>query len=288
MTTTMVRPRVRPGKDEAARLGLIYQEMWVDPALAEQWLGFNDDNRKRKDVAIRAFAADMKQGRWRLNGECIKFAGSPDDPIKLLDGQNRLYAVVLSQTRQRLGVFFYVPDESQITMDSGTKRSFGDNLTMRGVKNSAIVAAVVGLAIKQQQGRLTNGQLMATTIAQEQFLEEHPEIVQSAGVASRFFTKSDVAPSIVGYTHWLFARIDPVEALQFWQDAAEKIGLPAGDPVLTMTSLFANMRRAQRSVPIQQQVSAVIRAWNYRRTGERISRLHFESRSGAVAIPEPR
>ena len=62
----------------------------VTPELAAEWLTHNTHNRGLKPIAIKRFAEDMTTGDWQWNGESIRFAADGT----LLDGQNRLHAIV--------------------------------------------------------------------------------------------------------------------------------------------------------------------------------------------------
>jgi hypothetical protein len=68
----------------------INQEV-ITPAMAQEYLKFNTENyRSINNVRVISYAADMKAGRWQLNGEGIKF----DTNGTLIDGQHRLQAIV--------------------------------------------------------------------------------------------------------------------------------------------------------------------------------------------------
>lgn len=268
---------------------LTYAEVEVTPELAQQWLGLNTANRKLKAGQVAAFARDMAAGRWVLNGETIKLAGPAYAPTKLLDGQNRLHAVLKSRATVRLAVVFGVSETSQITMDSGAKRTVGDNLTIAGINYATMVAAAAKLALRVEMKRLTAADAVATNAAVEEFIYQNPDLVRSAAVASSYAYKADVPPSLVAYTHWRLAKINLDQATGFWRDAAEKVGLSAGDPVIALTNRFADSRRNRQRVPVEAALSGIYRAWNARRAGEPLRLLRLNSPTGGlVGVPEPK
>ena len=63
-----------------------------EKAFSEAEGGFKQRNRRRDTVT--AYAEDMAAGRWKENGETIKF----DSEGRLIDGQHRLAAVVKANT----------------------------------------------------------------------------------------------------------------------------------------------------------------------------------------------
>ena len=68
------------------------KEMVVTPGLASQWLERKSKNRRVSGEHVKKLANEMVCGRWELNGVPIIF----DLEGKLIDGQHRLEAVVMS------------------------------------------------------------------------------------------------------------------------------------------------------------------------------------------------
>lgn len=258
----------------------------VTPDLAQRWLGLNTANRKIKPGNVTAFVRDMTEGRWRTNGEAIKLAGPPFSPTKLLDGQNRLLAILKAGIPVRMLVVFGVAEDAQGTMDSGAKRTVADNLTINGISNAHIVASSAALAMRVRLGRIQGGAVGATNAAIEEFVAENPGLIRSAGIASAYANKADAPKSIVAYTHFEMSMLDLGEATAFWRDAAEKVGLAAGDPVNALAHRFAQARRSRERVSAASAIGAVYRAWNYRRTGRTLGKAQFSQNvDGSVTIP---
>lgn len=280
MNTAIVTPAV-----ERTNSQMVFNDVDVTPELAQIWLGLNTANRKLKIAQVQAYAEDMKAGRWVLNGEAIKFAGPAYKPTKLLDGQNRLHAVMKSGVTVRLSVVFDVPDHAQGTMDSGAKRSVSDNLAINGYKNTTVIAAAASLALRVETGRVAQGNVKMTNAAVEEYIAEHPELIQAGEIAQRLCKRSDVPASLIAYTYTVFSKLDKEAAYVFWRDAAEKIGLEAGDPVIALTNLFSDARRDNRRILPHAALSAIYRAWNARRAGEHMSFIRLRSAGQYVAIP---
>jgi hypothetical protein len=260
----------------------------VTPDLAQRWLGVNTANRKLKAANVTAFARDMVEGRWRTNGEAIKLAGPPFAPTKLLDGQNRLHAVLKAGIPVRMLIVFGVDEDAQGTMDSGAKRTVADNLTIHGVKNAHVVASGASLAIRIAMGRPSGGTLGVTNAAVEEWIADNPDIIRSAHVAVQYANRADAPASVVAFTHFTLSRLDLGEATAFWRDAAEKIGLSHGDPVNALTHRLAQARRQREKINPGTLVAAVFRAWNYRRQGKPLSKMQFsQNADGSITIPRP-
>src|SRR5579862_4519197 len=67
-----------------------YRPMRITPALAQDFLQRKLPTRLANPTAIRLYAATMKEGRWRLNGESIIF----DTKGQMIDGVQRLSACI--------------------------------------------------------------------------------------------------------------------------------------------------------------------------------------------------
>lgn len=249
----------------------------VTPELAQIWLGRNAQNRRLKSEQILAWALEMTEGRWQLNGESIKLAGPLYAPTMLLDGQNRLHAIMRAGIPVETFVAYNLPAHTQLTMDSGTKRSAADNLTIAGVKNAAIIASVAAMSIRFSDGRLSGSGSAVANSRVAEWITDNAEIERSAAVASAFAVKADATKSLVAYTHWRFSKIDLDAATNFWRDAAEKVGLMPGDPVLALTNRLATARRNRERVSSGAAVNATFRAWNARRQGQSIRTIYLNS-----------
>ena len=249
----------------------------VTPALAQIWLGRNTQNRRLKSDQVLAWTKEMTEGRWQVNGESIKLAGPLYAPTRLLDGQNRLHAIIRAGIPVTTFVVYNLPAHAQLTMDSGTKRSAADNLTISGMKNSMTVAAAAAMSIRFSDGRLSGNGLAVANSRVAEWIEEHPEIEISAAIAGTFAVKADATKSLVAYTHWRFAQLDMDAATTFWRDAAEKVGLMPGDPVLALTNRFATARRNRERFSSGAGVAATFRAWNARRQAQPLRTLSLNA-----------
>ncbi|SDT83881.1 hypothetical protein [Gordonia westfalica] len=105
--------------------------IFVDPAMARRVLAKNTHNRPIKESQVVRLMAEMTSGRWKYNGEAIKW--SIDDV--LLDGQHRLTALARMDDNFPAIPFLVVrglPADTQSTMDQGTTRTAGDQLVLEG------------------------------------------------------------------------------------------------------------------------------------------------------------
>ena len=130
----------------------------IDPELAKLLLQGNVRNRDVSSAQVDTFARDMVEGRWRLTHQGIAL----DREGRLVDGQHRLHAIVLSNTEQRMTVTYNVDPESFQVVDTSMRpRSAVDVLRMAERAGTPLVSThastataaavkVIGNAVRNQ------------------------------------------------------------------------------------------------------------------------------------------
>lgn len=259
----------------------------VTPETAARWLRQNSHNRTIREYDLDRYRRDMLAGEWHLDGAPIRFGTDG----ALLDGQHRLTAIVQTGVTLPLLVVRGIAPGAQSVMDTGRRRTASDALSIEGHENAALLAGMAALAIKVQTGKLDAAGNRTTITHSEvlNFVNETPESKAACEFASKYARKTDCAPSMVAYTYMILSRIDAAAAARFWIDAAEKVGLSEGDPVIALTNRFAEARRMGRKLSQRVALSAIYRAWNYRRTGKPMHIIRTNSAAGGlIPIPEPK
>lgn len=106
----------------AKRSNEIEQKVFkVTPAHAEKWLEMNTGNRRIRPSHVRHLARQMEQGRWMLSPEPIVFS-----PKRLLDGQHRLSAVLMSGCTIEASVALVQNEDVFRVLDQGVNRNNSD------------------------------------------------------------------------------------------------------------------------------------------------------------------
>ena len=112
----------------------------ITPNIASVYLARNTHNRKKKEKKIKEWAAVMRAGGWRLNGETIKFY----EDGTLADGQNRLEAVICSGVPVEMEVRYGIPNDVT-TFDIGSNRNMHDILVLSGYKQKNLNITIKAL-----------------------------------------------------------------------------------------------------------------------------------------------
>lgn len=258
----------------------------VSPELAATWLSRNPNNRNLRKGVVDSYARDMEAGRWRLNGETVKFSAAGN----LYDGQHRLNAVVQSGTTVPMVVIRGLGDDVMPTVDAGAKRSYSDALKLSGEENTSTLAAVARRAVMWERGSKTNtGALRPTPLEMDDFIARNPEIRASADLASRLASRERLPASVIGLCHYLFAKLDAEAATWFFLRLADGDGLAATDPIAVLRSRVTRLRVSGGRINETEGLALTIRAWNAHRDGS--SRTKLQMPKGGLTnenFPRPR
>jgi hypothetical protein len=120
----------------------------IDKDFAELVLEYNTGNRAINRRKLSHLISQMKTGQFENTGEPVILSKEG----VLNDGQHRLMAVVESEVTVELDVRFGIARKAFVKTDTGTSRSGGDVLAIRGVKGGTAVAPAVRLLLLMQRG----------------------------------------------------------------------------------------------------------------------------------------
>lgn len=261
----------------------VYRVATITPDLAREWLKRNTRNRVLNERRVRALADAMQRGEWHENGDAIRFSASG----VLLDGQTRLAAVVESRTSIRSLVAEGLPDEAQITMDVGARRTFAAVLQIQGVKHAGHIAALARMVFDYETGQIRSHERPPSHTQLQAVVDKNlADLEVSLKVAKSIRRQLPMSVTVLGVAHWLFRQIDEEDCSFFFDRIRDGQGLVEGDPVLVLRKrvlIDATNERNQKLKPFHL-LALLIKAWNAYRMGEQLNNLRW--RTGG-ARPEP-
>lgn len=270
----------------------------VTPDLAREWLGRNTRNRRLKLRVIANYTRDMQAGHWRLTGEAIKFGGGADGP--LLDGQNRLHAVIRSDTTTRMLVIWGLPDGAQDVMDGGARRTNADQLTLHDVPNASAVASIAAAWTGWQASTWPNagsmiGPPQLTHAETLQLVDDHPEIIDAARIGTRVFKTLRLPVGVLGAAWMVTQEIDADDADVFFNCIADMETTGTGDPIAALlkkvrvdSAIDAGVR-GKRICRAGEAFYLIFRAWNAWRSRELMHNIKTRNyKHEAIAMPVPK
>jgi hypothetical protein len=262
----------------------------VTPEIAAAMLAANTHNRNPKRQ-LRQYAEDMRSGAWRHEAcDPLRFSSEG----VLLDGQNRLMAVIESGCTIPFLVVRGLSPETQTVMDSGVSRTLSDVLNLNGEDHHQALAAVTRLAWDWNRGpgslfkgKASNSQLL-------KFLDENPELREYSGqMVKGTGAACHLPPAIVGVLWWRFRQIDSDDADHFFSRLASETGHQETEPIYELRRTLKNANdggvRGRRGLVNRTWLMAVtIKAWNAYRAGQTV-RLYRWSPGGKSpeAFPTP-
>lgn len=259
-------------------MSYIKEAVQIGPNMARQFLAKNHpNNRKPKENKIRSYAADMKAGLWVYpTGEQVKF----DDEGFMIDGQNRMEAVILAETSVLFDVIYDLPSKAKYVLDSGAGRSYADALAFQGVANRNNVGAVVRWIMAWERGfpRISGGHVQPTHGEMEIRRTQEPLEFEASTLRGLDVSRQKVTnAAAAGTAHFLLSHIDKEQAEMFFDELVSSVpsqGDPMrwepGHPVLELRNrLIRGSKRDSR----QDKLALIIRGWNAWREGRKLGQV---------------
>lgn len=244
----------------------------VDQIVAKRWLDRNVKNRTVRQGAVARYRSDMESGRWVMTGDPIRF----DVDGNLIDGQHRLIALSeIEGLSLPFSVVRGLPRESQSFMDQGIKRTPGDQLTLRGLKNGQAIAAAIKQFIAWDEEMLFRDTKVLQSITSPQieaWVEDHPADVEFLTQIIHLTKQNDARPAIAAAAAIGFARLDAQACLDFFTLLARGAGT-AGHPIVTLDKRLQRMRRESVVLPDRDVLALFIVAWNAWRQGKQVTKF---------------
>lgn len=230
-TETPLRRRERQWWErmlERGRQEMFSEVVTITPGIAEIILERNVGNRGKKIRKIREMVEDISAHRWSLNGETIII--SMDGYLN--DGQNRLYAVVEAGEPIETLVVFGVPRESQLTIDTGTSRSVGDMIKMKGGLNYNAAAATARLLLGYQEGVFSThqGSIFSKVAIHEHYMDNKEEIDEAVSLNGSIFARK-VSQAAFAAAYIILTRVcgNGPRVMEFLGKVAENSELSKND-----------------------------------------------------------
>lgn len=182
----------------------------VTPDLAAHYLKRNVDNyRKISKTKVAQYAAEMKAGKWQLNGEGIMF----DEEGKLKNGQHRLAAVIAAGIPVKMTIVTGVGNDVTI-YDVGSMRTTNQIALASGCGDITKIETAAGTAIVGRFNTVTKGVVI-------EWLKGHYEELKRAyrvcGANSRSRLSSRTACVLSTYMMLRKQRIKSYEAEIFFK-----------------------------------------------------------------------
>jgi hypothetical protein len=213
------------------------RQMDIDPDLAKKMLATNVSNRNIRAAHVDGLKRDMRKGSWRYTGDPIRVSWPTEeypDGI-LLDGQHRLSAIVESGTTQKMIVVSGLDPKSKVVMDTGVRRTVGDQLEMDGHHWGNRLAAASRLVLAIETGTLTQGIVKATASEISAFYFANSGILDAVlAVDGINRNVPALSPSHAAAVFFYGSRLYPEQTQAFFERLRTGVNMNATDPALLL------------------------------------------------------
>jgi hypothetical protein len=211
---------------------------------------------------INRLADQMRRGKWALNGSAIVI----DDRGRLVDGQHRLNAAVLSDM-PLTAVIVRNATEGLMEIDTGKRRSFSDLLRGRGFENAVPIAAAVRIMhaimadmdpfYSAKSWNVTNSDLFTTLAKLKR------RTIEWAASHAGSCSKHRVVPAGVATAVFYQAAIlDEELAGKFAVGITDGADLADGSPMYVCRRNMLNAPARHDNVGRRVSYGVLVKAWN--------------------------
>ena len=252
----------------------------ITPEIAADMLSRNHGNRRMSESRVLRYASDMRGQKWRLTHQGIAFDGTMEDG-ELLDGQNRLNAVIRVGFPVEMMVVEHADPETFADIDTGKVRNLSDLLTIEGARNSDNIAACVNwvwrLKHRTPQGVPASG-APPPRVGLELYRRESAQALRHAvNVTERLRKAIHVPPGPYAGLYYTCAQLDFGDAEDFWERLRVGENLQRNDPVLRLREFIIKDRTQVMRVRANAlyHIAVTTKAWNAYRRNAPITNLRY-------------
>jgi hypothetical protein len=244
---------------------------FITPTLAMELLRNAAPNRPKSNTKIIKFATDMKAGKWMLTHQGIAISSLG----RLLDGQNRLHAIVYSGIPIWMSVTRNVPEQTYSVIDTGTAKTAANALFMTGLapRQSRIIAASIPYCVSYDKQNFPTRQLPSsignTSIIVLEYFNSNPKLVRSADFIQKMPRKDNlISEGMSCFFHYCAYRVDTVFADVFMRELLTGDGVESDSIVFELRKQLISSRISNRRLIESVIIRKVIGAHNYRKSGK--------------------
>lgn len=245
----------------------------ITPIIAQQILRTrNKRNRPISVIKVAQIKADIRAGRYGVNGEAVIFDRNGD----FADGQHRFTAVSEAGLPIVSNVAFGVEPEAQNTVDQGKARTAGDVLGIEGVKNSKNLAAVIRSLISYERGDRRSLGRPSEVSTQEirEYLDANPDVerLMDWAMSCKRALQGMGPPATFGIARGIIEPLYGFDGVYYLERIVLGDMLTTGDPALTVRNRLMAEKRPNRQLALE----AILRGCLAHIEGRRLSRVQLD------------
>lgn len=257
----------------------------MSPEWAQKLLDSNENNRHMRAAQVQAHMDNIQKGRWKVTHQGI----GVDVNGKLVDGQHRLRAIVLSGQTVPIFLTEGLDPEVMDVIDTGARRTPGDVFTIHKVPNAPLAAATSRVVMQYRvdhwsNSLVPNGELLDFYLANAEEMEE------AVALARANYKDVGMNPSHLCAAVFLTRRssADPALIREWLRMVLEGLDLSKGDPAYILRRQFSNLTRDSRRMSARLWLGLYAKAWKIHALGTKVPRyLRFHEGDPLPNIERP-
>lgn len=212
----------------------------------------------------------MRKGDFPFVGDPIRI--SVDGEV--LDGQQRLRAILAAGVTLEFVVISGLPPETQRYMDQGRKRSASDQLTIEGVTESALKASIARLLMEWDRSSILNRRFRASNAEVVRFvLDERTAMDDAARQGKRVYREVPIPTRVVGAVYYKMTQVNKGMGIEFTDRLTAGVDLGPGDPILALRRLVLRHDREGLKISIAEHLYYLTTTWQRWLASDQVARL---------------
>lgn len=250
-------------------------DVTITPASAKLLLKLNTENRPLREDRVAEFVAIIAEDRYQNTGEPIIVS----DAGILNEGQHRLTAISRGTQSVKTDIRFGISRKAFVVTGTALRRTNGDVLSLHGVGQAMLVAAMLKLAMAYEEGLPTAFRWM---VGSDKILAAHerwPDIEETNKFRQTIAFPTYLKNAATGVALWLAVRQckSPDLVREFAEQVISHETGPRKPAGALRDKLFNDdrVRFGDRSAVVIK-LALWITAWNAFRANELLTKLAWD------------
>ena len=256
---------------------------WITPEMAQKLL----DNplpgqRNRKPGLIKKLTRAMREGAMTGNGESIVVS----DKGRVLDGCNRLAAVVFAKFSGWFVVVRGVKEFVYWSFDGGEKRSAADALKKEGYNDPHVLAQSAILMSIIIKNDILSRHLQHTPLDVNKIAKKHVGLSDGIKVSNNPGLRRILRRSTIVALLYLFCLTERRKVKQFFYILETGLAKDRSNPAVVLRERLLDLKTAMKVAGAADrtsrtwEVAVVIKAWQAYVHGEKIAKNMLDYKKG--------
>lgn len=253
---------------------------WINPETAKEYLSHNINNRPMSKRHVGNWFNSMERNDWMVTNDAICF----DVNGRLINGQNRLQALIQANKELPFPVFRNLPSRAFAYMDCGKTRTGGDTLATQDVSNYNVISAAVSKKLAlckrviigdkgaKQDAKINNNDILLEYQQNKDFYDLLASDMLSIYKKTRLLNLS-TATGITAYLT-LEKKYDYVLVVDFFK-MVYGVEPSTNNAVTLLNQRLVRDKSLNSKMESRFKHKLIIKAWNYYQSKKEVKYLQY-------------